>query len=191
MNYFGGAQNEVIALPRAVGQILGNESPLLAPVLRAPSTAYAYNPKDGAGTVEEPFGTGRQLSLVSTLQARNSARFVVLGSVEMLEDVWFDAQVKSSSGSGNNKKQATANAAFAREISAWTFKELGVLKVGRIEHHLKTADDDEKASRNTTALMTTAELNPKIYRVKNVVVSLPPSMLSIIHSHYKHLLTRT
>lgn len=186
VNYFGGDKDDLIAFPRAVGQVLGNDSPLLAPLLRAPSTAYAYNPKDEAATVEEPFGTGQQLSLVSTMQARNSARFVVLGSVEMLEDAWFAAQVKRGSGPGNSKKQATANRAFAKEISAWAFKELGVLQVGRIEHHHNTPD--EKPSRNTTALMT-ADSNPKIYRVKSDVVSAihpsrPPLPLE------KHVLIR-
>ena len=168
VNYFGGesGKQEILAFPRGIGQILGDESPLLAPVVRAPSTAYAYNPKDDATTVEEPFATGQQLSLVSTLQARNSARFVVLGSVEMLENTWFDAQVKSSSGVDSKgkpvKKQATANRAFAKEISAWVFREIGVLKVGRVEHHLDV-DGKKEASRNAT--------NPKIYRVKNDAVS--------------------
>lgn len=173
INYFGGdpKKNEVIVLPRAVGHVLGNDSPLLAPVLRAPSTAYGYNPKDEAATVEEVFATGSQLSLVSTLQARNSARFVVLGSVEMLEDTWFDAQVQSSPGADgktkNAKKQSTANRAFAREISAWAFKELGVLKVGRIEHHQN--GNEAKPSGNTTDMMN-ADSNAKIYRVKSDVV---------------------
>ena len=174
-NYFGGesSKEEVLAFPHGVGQTLGDESPLLAPVVRAPSTAYVYNPKDDAATVEEPFATGQQLSLVSTLQARNSARFVVLGSAEMLENTWFDAQVKSSSGVDSKgkavRKQATANRAFAKEISAWAFREIGVLKVGRVEHHLDV-DGKKEHSRNATNGIT-ADSNPKIYRVKNDAVS--------------------
>ncbi|KAI9811972.1 MAG: oligosaccharyl transferase glycoprotein complex, beta subunit [Thelocarpon impressellum] len=152
-NFFGGeGADEVLAFPRGVGQTLGNESPLLAPILRAPDTAYAYNPKEEAETVEEPFATGRQLALVTALQARNSARFVVSGSVEAFADQWFGAKVKGPAQGA--KAQKTANQAFARELSAWAFKEAGVLKVGKVEHHL--AND-------------TTEGNPKMYRVKNDV----------------------
>ena len=172
-NFFNGdgLEKDVIAVPRAVGQLLGNDSPLLAPIIKAPDTAYIYNPKEGAETVEEPFATGRQISLVSAFQARNSARFVVVGSAEMLEDAWFDAQVKVSFGKDAKgkdvKKQQTANRAFAKEVSAWTFKEIGVLKVGRIAHHSVT--DGEKAESDTALVGTTH--NPKIYRVKSDVVS--------------------
>nr|POF07145.1 dolichyl-diphosphooligosaccharide--protein glycosyltransferase subunit wbp1 [Quercus suber] len=145
----------LIALPRAVGQVLGNASPYLSPILRAPSTAYTYNPKEEAEAIEDPFATGSQLSLVSAFQARNSARFTVLGSAEALEDKWFSASVKLP---GDGKKdEKTANQAFAQKLSAWTFKELGVLKVGEVQHYL----NEEPSSR--------PDLNPSIYRIKNKV----------------------
>ncbi|TKA72937.1 hypothetical protein B0A49_05009 [Cryomyces minteri] len=160
-NYF--AQNGPIVVPRAVGHVLGNASPLLAPIIRAQSTSYAYNPKDEND--EEPFAVGEQLSLVSAFQARNSARFTVLGSTEMLEDEWFNAQVKSSAFGG--KAVATANRNFASSLSAWTFQELGVLKVGRVEHYLN--DASEKSSTGNSSALGTAQINPKIYRIKNDV----------------------
>lgn len=149
----------VLALPRPVGQTLANASPLLAPILKAPATAYAYNPKEDAITVEDSFATGSQLALVSTLQARNSARFTVLGSSESLEDKWFSASVK---GPDDKKQVTTANRDFAKQLSAWTFKELGVLKVGTIEHYLSDKDGNIEG-----------EVNPKIYRIKNDIVSVP------------------
>lgn len=170
-NLFGG--DGLLAFPRGVGQLLGNDSPLLAPVLRAPDTAYAYNPKDDAETVEEPFGTGQQLSLVSTMQARNSARVVVLGSVEMLEDAWFDGQIKNSDTADGktkaSKKQSTANRAFAKALSAWAFREIGVLKVGKVQHH--PASSDRKIPGNNGTGLSQVDSNPKIYRVKSDVVS--------------------
>jgi len=162
-NYFGGSG--AIAFPRSVGQVLGNQSPFLAPILRAPSTAYSYNPKDEVDTVEEPFATGQQMALVSTMQARNSARFTVLGSVEALEDGWFNGKVK---GVGKGKEMTSANRDFARALSAWTFMEIGVLKVGRVEHYLSSTTAD-KAGNDSVAQL--GYLNPKIYRVKNDVVS--------------------
>ncbi len=140
-------------------------SPLLAPVLRAKSTAYTYNPRDEAETVEDPFAVGEQISLVSTMQARNSARFTVVGSVEALENTWFDAKVKAAGG----KESKTANRAFAKQISAWTFMETGVLKVGRVDHHLSSIIDGAAGNDSVAQL---GYMNPKIYRIKNDVVSI-------------------
>ncbi len=163
-NYFAG--DGTIAFPRAVAQELGNSSPLLAPVLRAKSTAYSYNPKDEAEVVEDPFAVGEQISLVSSMQARNSARFTVFGSAEALENKWFDAIVISVDG----KDSKTANREFAKHITAWTFMELGVLKVGRVEHHLSSITGDAAGNDSLAQL---GYLNPTIYRVKNDVVSEP------------------
>jgi oligosaccharyltransferase complex subunit beta len=136
----------------------------LTPALRAPRTTYSYNPKDDAEGVEDPFAVGEQMSLVSVMQARNSARFTVIGAAEMLEDKWFDADIKRSIGIGgvgkDAKKMKTANRAFAKEISGWTFNEIGIVKVGRIEHYL-----------SEEGFSTTNVTNPKIYRIKNKVVS--------------------
>ncbi|KAF2084863.1 Dolichyl-diphosphooligosaccharide-protein glycosyltransferase 48kDa subunit [Saccharata proteae CBS 121410] len=152
----------VLAVPHAVGQVLGNESPLLAPILRAPSTAYSYNPKDEAEGVEDLFAAGQQLSIVSVMQARNSARFTVLGSVEMLQDKWFDASVKDIAG----KDAKTANREFAKQLTEWAFKETGVLKVGRLQHFLN--EGAAKGGINETGIEV-PDHNPKIYRIKNDV----------------------
>ena len=162
-NYFGG--DGIIVFPRAVAQELGNTSPLLAPILRAKSTAYSYNPKDEAEVVEDPFATGEQISLVSSMQARNSARFTVFGSAEALENKWFAGKVKSVDG----KDSTTANREFAKQVTAWTFMELGVLKVGRVEHHLSSITGNAAGNDSVAQL---GYLNPTIYRVKNDVVSI-------------------
>lgn len=145
----------ILALPRVAPQTLGSDSALVTPILRAPATAYAYNPKEEMPTAEDIEGTGSQLNVVSAMQARNSARFTVLGSVEALEDQWFSASVKAPGG----KKTPTVNREFAKQLTAWTFKETGVLKVGKIEHHLATEGE-----------VATEDLNPKIYRIKNETV---------------------
>ncbi|KAE8147874.1 Dolichyl-diphosphooligosaccharide--protein glycosyltransferase subunit WBP1 [Aspergillus avenaceus] len=153
-SFFGGSG--VLAFPRASPHTLGGSNPLLTPILRAPTTAYSYNPKEDAASVEDVVATGSQLAVVSAMQARNSARFTLLGSVESLQDAWFDATIKAP---GDGKETETANREFAKQLTAWTFKETGVLKVGKIEHHL--AQDGDLAS---------VELNPKIYRIKNETV---------------------
>ena len=147
----------VLAFPRAIPQTLGDSSNIITPILRAPVTSYSYNPKEESFTPEDVQATGSQLALVSAMQARNSARFAVLGSVESLEDKWFSANVKAP----KDKKEAkTANQEFAKQLTSWTFKETGVLKVGKIEHHL--AEEGEIPSE---------KLNPPLYRIKNETVS--------------------
>ncbi|KAL9078980.1 MAG: hypothetical protein Q9157_002123 [Trypethelium eluteriae] len=165
LNNFFETENPVAA-PRVVGQVLGNASPHLAPILKAPSTAYSYNPKDEAEAVEDPFAFGSQLSIASAMQARNSARFTVLGSAEMLENKWFDASVKLS-----GKQTKTGNQDFAKKLSEWTFQEVGVLKVGELTHYQN--EGDKKGVLNQTAIGA-SELNPKIYKIKDDVVSLMP-----------------
>lgn len=149
----GPASGEVLAFPRGVGVTLG-DGELLTPIVRAPATAYSYNPKEQIETVDDVFAAGTQLALVSALQARNSARFTIVGSAEMLQDTWFGAKVRPA---GEKKDAKTLNQEFARRLSAWTFQELGVLRVNWIEHHL-----EETGAANVS--------NPKIYRIKNDVV---------------------
>lgn len=170
-NFFAG--DGVVAVPRAVGHVLGNDSPHLAPILRAPSTAYVYNPKEDTDSVEDPFAVGQQLSLVSVFQGRNSARLTVLGSAEMLQDTWFDAKV-----SRDGKDVKTANKDFAKQLTAWTFKEVGVLKVGRLQHFLN--EGTAPAGINGSDL-NVPEHNPKIYRIKNDVVRTLPRTLLTTH----------
>jgi len=152
----GAPANQVIAFPHGVGAVLGSGE-LLAPVLRAPSTAYSYNPKEQTDAVDDLFAAGQQLALVSTVQARNSARFSLVGSAEMFQDKWFDAEVTKVGG----KATKTFNREFTKRVTGWTFQELGVLRVNWIEHHL-----NEVAATN--------ESNPKIYRIKNDVVCCSP-----------------
>jgi oligosaccharyltransferase complex subunit beta len=161
-NFFGG--DGVVAFPRSVAQTLGNSSPLLNPILRGKSTTYTYNPKEEKETSEEPFAVGQQISLVSALQARNSARFTVFGSLEALEDKWFDSSVQIPSG----KKVKTVNRDFAKQVSQWAFKETGVLKIQSTQHYL--TEHTEQARNNS--IDQVKNLNPKIYRVKNDVVCL-------------------
>ncbi|KAI6084981.1 Dolichyl-diphosphooligosaccharide-protein glycosyltransferase 48kDa subunit [Hypoxylon rubiginosum] len=142
----------LIAFPNGMGQTLGAGA-LLAPVLRAPPTAYSYNPKEQGETLDDVFASGAQLSLVTTVQARNSARFTVVGSADLLSDKWFDAKVKKV---GEKKEVSTVNREFAKRVAGWTFKETGVLRVNWIEHHL-----NEPGQSNAS--------NPKIYRIKNDV----------------------
>ena len=172
-NYFSSDFGDaVLAVPRAVGHTLGNSSPLLSPILRAPSTAYSYNPKEEASFAEDPFAAGSQLNIVSAMQGRNSARFTVLGSSEMLEDHWFGAYVQEF---GAKAKRRAVNREFAKKLTAWTFKETGVLKAENVRHYLNEKQTSPKPGRAFnqigTEVLGIGETNPKMYRIKNDVVS--------------------
>lgn len=158
-SYFGG--DGVIALPRAAGQAFGISSTLIAPVLRAPATAYSIETKEENAPFEDAFPTGSQIALVSTMQARNNARLSVLGSVDSLKDEWLGATVQGLDG----KQLKTQNREFARQLTSWTFQETGVLRVGNIEHYPNAESEKFAASSNFSG-----QLNP-LYRVKSGVVS--------------------
>lgn len=164
MNFFGG--DGLLAVPRAVGQSLGNTSPLIAPILKAPETAYSYNPREEDGDVHDGFATGSQIALISALQARNSARFTVLGSLDMLQDKWFNAEAQEV---GKQSKVKTVNRHFAQQLTEWTFKEVGVLRAQKMSHH--EVLDASKPITNTTQI---GFAEPEIYRIKTDVVSLIP-----------------
>jgi oligosaccharyltransferase complex subunit beta len=157
-NYFE-IPGSVLSVPHAIGHTLGS-GPLLTPILRAPATAYSYNPKEQETLDEDLFAAGQQLSLISVAQARNSARVTILGAAEMLQDKWIEAKVARPS----EKAQYTSNREFITSLSAWAFKELGVLRVNSIEHQLKDSD----------------EVNPEIYRIKNEVVSFRTSLVIVL-----------
>lgn len=162
-DYFG--FQGTLAVPRAVGQVLGNANPLLFPILRAPDTAYSCDVREGETQMDDLFATGSQLSLVTAFQARNSARMTVLGSTEMLQDAFFQATVQTPSG----ETTKTANRVFAEKLTMWTFQEIGVLKVGRIEHGLQ--ESSLSNAGNATSGID-SEANPEIYRIKSDVVRL-------------------
>lgn len=160
VSFFGG--DGVLAVPRAVPQILGTTSPLINVIFKAPSTSYIHNPKEEADAELDVSATGSQIALISAMQARNDARFTVLGSLEMLQNKWFDASVTPING----KAEKTVNREFARQLTAWTFKEVGVLKAGRIEHY--EVLNSKKSATNSTKV---GNSDPGIYRIKTDVVS--------------------
>ncbi|KAB5562920.1 oligosaccharyl transferase-like protein [Coniochaeta sp. 2T2.1] len=151
----GAPADTPLAFPHGAGVLLGN-GPLLTPIVRAPATAYIYNPKEQAETVpaDELFGAGAQLALVAGFQARNSARLAVVGSAEMLSDKWFDAKVTKV---GEKKEVSTYNQEFAKRVAGWAFQEIGVLRVNWVEHRLNEAGAGANVS------------NPEMYRIKNDV----------------------
>lgn len=70
--------------------------------------------------------SGKGTVLVAGLQARNNARVVFAGSIDMLSDKFFNAKVSSSSG---KKATKSGNQALAVALASWCFQLSGVLRV--------------------------------------------------------------
>lgn len=111
---------------RGVGQSLVDDadSGLAFSAARAPATSYCPTKK---GFVSKKKGlkkfTGEDISLVSLVQARNNARVAVTGSLAMLADDWL------------GEEAATANAALARDVTAWVLGYKSLLRLARFDHY--------------------------------------------------------
>merc|ERR1712141_879279 len=92
----GDAKTMAPILYEGTGLIVDQENPLVLEILTASSTAYSHNPDEPI--TEYPHATGKSTVLVAGLQARNNARVVFAGSIDMFSDKLFGAQVSSWSG---------------------------------------------------------------------------------------------
>lgn len=94
----------------APARIQGSD-PLLIPVLRAPSSAYAVNLLEQVGDARsDNFALGSDIVSAAALQTRHNARFSWVGSPELLTD----------------------------ELLKWTFQEKGVLRAIDVVHFDET-----------------------------------------------------
>lgn len=126
-----GVKDTVPLLYRGTGLITDVDNPLVLPVLRAPSTAYSYNPSQPI--TDYPHATGQNMLLVAALQARNNARVVVSGSLEFFSDAFITAAVQTPQG---EKFERSGNGKVVESLSRWVFREEGVLRVVSVDHHL-------------------------------------------------------
>ena len=101
-------------LYEGTGLIIDQENPLVLEILTASSTAYRYlnlnsqnfeilkfffcshNPDEPV--LEYPHATGKNTVLVAGLQARNNARVVFAGSIDLFSDKFFTSAVNGFSG---------------------------------------------------------------------------------------------
>ncbi|CAA6659732.1 unnamed protein product [Spirodela intermedia] len=113
---------------RGIGHSLNPTNTMVVKVLSASPSAYSANPKTRLS--KAPSLTGSAISLVSVVQARNNARILICGSLDLFSDRFFKSGVekfKSMKKSGNEQ--------FAVEISKWVFHERGHLKAINVRHH--------------------------------------------------------
>eukprot|EP00092_Neocalanus_flemingeri_P010237 GFUD01011028.1.p1 GENE.GFUD01011028.1~~GFUD01011028.1.p1 ORF type:complete len:461 (+),score=118.70 GFUD01011028.1:75-1385(+) len=129
----GSSQSPI--LYRGVGLVTDSSNPLVIDILSGSSTSYSHNPLDPITSY--PHATGLNTLLIAGLQARNNARVVFSGSLELFSDNFISALVERSTGGA---AEQSGNAELARSLSAWCFHQTGVIRVDKTEHSLLGAD---------------------------------------------------
>ncbi|EGD75293.1 oligosaccharyltransferase OST48 [Salpingoeca rosetta] len=117
----GGALKKPV-LFRGVGMIADDANPLAVSVLRASSTAYTGAAAAGR-SADEPLALGGDVVLAGAMQARNNARVVLTGSIDMFSNelIFHDN---------------AANEQFVEALALWCFQERGQLRTRPALHRL-------------------------------------------------------
>ncbi|CAD5191514.1 unnamed protein product [Musa acuminata subsp. malaccensis] len=147
---------EGLVLFRGIGHSLHAANSLVLKVLSASPAAYSANP---SAKLSRPSSlTGSATSLVSIVQvvmcfikrlrklvlllkisnekkdlARNNARVLITGSLDMFRNRFFKSRVQQAGSSIKHEK--SGNEQFVSEISKWVFHERGHLKAVNLHHH--------------------------------------------------------
>lgn len=119
-------------LYRGGGVITDHENPLVLDILTGSSFSYSHNPEEPI--TEYPHATGKNTVLIAGLQARNNARVIFSGSLDLFSDEMFSSLVEKA-GSGAHGVPS-GNADLAKALSAWCFQMAGVVRIDSVNHHL-------------------------------------------------------
>ncbi|CAL5386244.1 unnamed protein product [Camellia sinensis] len=125
---------------KGIGHSLNSANNLAMKVLGASPSAYSANPKSKLSN--PPSLTGSAISLVSVVQARNNARIMTAGFLDMFSNGLFKSGVQKAGSS--NKYEKSGNEQFVTELSKWVFHERGHLEAVNVRHH-KVGEIDEPA----------------------------------------------
>ncbi|VDK43659.1 unnamed protein product [Anisakis simplex] len=116
---------------KGVALVADKTNRLRLELLTASTSAYSFNPHN---KIEEyPAAIGRSAILVGALQARNNARVVLTGSLEMFSDAFINANVNKVGST--SKPSRSGNLQLITELSKWVLMEKGVLRVKSVTHH--------------------------------------------------------
>ncbi|KAJ7967356.1 Dolichyl-diphosphooligosaccharide--protein glycosyltransferase 48 kDa subunit [Quillaja saponaria] len=136
----GSKQLEAPVLFQGIGHSLNPSNSLVLKALSASASAYSANPK--SKLTAPPSLTGSAISLVSIVQARNNARILISGSLNMFSNRFFRSGVQKAGSPTKHEK--SGNEQFLIEVSKWVFHERGHLKAVSVRHH-KVEEEDEPA----------------------------------------------
>ena len=74
--------------------IADSDNPLVLDIVHGQSSAYSHDPEQDVS--EYPHAVGKNTMMVAALQARNNARVVFSGSVDMFSDEFFQSSVQKA-----------------------------------------------------------------------------------------------
>ncbi|GJW71682.1 dolichyl-diphosphooligosaccharide--protein glycosyltransferase 48 kDa subunit [Tanacetum coccineum] len=120
----GSTKIEAPVLFKGIGHSVNPANSLVLKVLSASPSAYSANPKSKLSS--PPSLSGSSISLVSVVQARNNARVVFSGSLDLFSNKFFKSPVQKAGSS--DKYEKSGNQQFVTELSKWVFHERGHLK---------------------------------------------------------------
>lgn len=126
-----GPRTATPCLYRGLGMVADPANPLILEIMTGASTSYSYFTEDAVQ--DYPHAVGKSTLLIAGLQARNNARVVFSGSLDFFSNEFFAAPVLKAVA-GAKEFQKSNNHAFSSALSAWVFKERGVLRVGGVKH---------------------------------------------------------
>ncbi|KAK8944137.1 Dolichyl-diphosphooligosaccharide--protein glycosyltransferase 48 kDa subunit [Platanthera zijinensis] len=121
---------EAPVLFRGIGHSVNPSNTLALKVLSASPSAYSASPR---AKLSSPSLTGSTIALVSVVQARNNARMLITGSLDLFTNRFLRSSVWKAGSS--NKYEKSGNEQFVTEISKWVFHERGHLKAVNMTHH--------------------------------------------------------
>jgi len=130
-----------------VGHAATEGSRLLFRILTGTQSTYSASPSQSV--TDYPQSVGKDTLLVTAIQARNNARIVFSGSLDLFSNRLFNSPV-----SVNGKKfDKSGNEQFAADLSKWVFQERGLLRVHSLSH----------------SKLAGGPSNPQSYRIKDEI----------------------
>ncbi|CAA2975504.1 dolichyl-diphosphooligosaccharide--glycosyltransferase 48 kDa subunit-like [Olea europaea subsp. europaea] len=150
----GNAKIEAPVLFKGTGHSLNPDNSLVLKVLSASSSAYSANPASKLSN--PPSLTGSAISLVSVVQARNNARIIISGSLDLFGNRLFRSGVQKAGSS--YKYEKSGNEQFVTELSKWVFHERGHLKAVNLKHNKVGGTDEPSMYRINDDLEFSVEI---------------------------------
>jgi len=148
---------------KGVAHKLSSDNVLAVPILWGNPSSYIRSVSNSVET--------KTISLVSSLQGRNNARVIISGSLDLFSNKFFNYRATATNEISGNRK-------FCSAVSAWGFRETGILRFRNITHHKVdgTPPDVILHEKERPDLPVTLYPDPEItrnslvYRIKDEIV---------------------
>lgn len=129
LNAYASSKSPAPVLFRGVGHAVDDNNILAIKVLRGNPSSYSANPMKPID--DYPENAGADTLLVTAVQARNNARIILTGSIDMFSNRFF----RTPYAGGSAAAPYVGNELFCQSVSKWVFGESGVLRFRDIVHN--------------------------------------------------------